>query len=71
MTEFEKLCHALNVAHTNAFGANAALKRLEAALLDARKASILADSVLENAKDDVLRAVGEPVDHDHYTRGIE
>lgn len=71
MTDLEKLCHALNKAHDAFIAAENDMIRTKQEAAEAFQAFYAAKSALENAKDDVLRAVGEDVDNDHYRRGVE
>lgn len=74
----EVLCRALNTAHSDFVIANAECVRIKIKMAELQAESQTAqvfrnmkEDILEEAKTNVLRAVGEPVDDDGYYRGIE
>jgi hypothetical protein len=77
-TPLEILCRALNEAHaefkiaaTECNRIQLQVAKLEAGLATAQVFRDRKENTLEEAKTNVLRAVGEPVDDDNYFRGIE
>jgi hypothetical protein len=77
-TPLDILCHALNIAHREFVVANnecvrvqEAMAKLQAELITAQVFRDRKENALEEAKTNVLRAVGEPVDDDSYFRGLE